>query len=120
VVAFFPKEPATLGHILIVPREHIADLWSLGQELGRVISDCILETAAAIKLALEPSGLNVINSTGEVATQTVRHLHVHLVPRYQGDRMGLIWPDDSGVTSDELRVARSRLVAAFSRRKRIR
>jgi histidine triad (HIT) family protein len=114
VIAFFPREPATLGHTLIVPREHIPDIWSLGQRLGRLISDCILETTAAIKSALDPPGLNVINSAGEVATQTVRHFHVHVVPRYENDQMGLIWPDNSEVTSAELQRALSKLALAFN------
>lgn len=95
VVAFFPTEPATLGHTLVVPRKHIADIWELDDatatELGRVA----LRLAYAIRDAVKPEGLNVIQSNGEAATQTVDHLHIHLVPRWESDGIGRIWPKET-------------------------
>ena len=114
-VAFFPREPATVGHTLVVPREHVADIWSLEKDLGRIISDCVLETANAIRFALGPPGLNVINSAGKAATQTVGHLHVHLLPRYQGDRMGLVWPEVSSATTAKLRSGAGSLLHSTTR-----
>ena len=95
VVAFFPTEPAVLGHTLVVPREHVPDIWSLSQDAAHRLADGTLRLAAALRDALQPDGLNVIQSNGEAATQTVFHLHVHLVPRWEGDAMGPIWPDET-------------------------
>ena len=94
-VAFFPTEPAVLGHTLVIPRKHIADLWSLEPEAAAQLSQTSLRVAHAIRRAMQPDGLNVIQSNGSAASQTVPHIHVHLVPRFLGDRVGRIWPPES-------------------------
>lgn len=93
VVAFFPTEPAVLGHTMVVPREHIRDVWSLSEDAAAHLARATVRLAAAVRLALEPEGLNIIQSNGKVATQTVFHLHVHLLPRWAGDAVGSIWPE---------------------------
>jgi histidine triad (HIT) family protein len=101
VVAFFPSEPATLGHTLVVPREHIPDVWALSEDLAAELGRAVVTLSAALRRALSPHGLNVIQSNGEAATQTVFHLHVHLVPRWEGDAIGRIWPADTHYTEDQ-------------------
>jgi histidine triad (HIT) family protein len=93
VLAFFPKEPVTIGHTLVVPRKHIADLWSVDPGTAQALSHATLAVAHAVRSVFAPEGLNIIQSNGEAATQTVRHLHVHVLPRWRGDAMGPIWPD---------------------------
>ena len=95
VVAFFPTEPAVLGHTMVVPREHVPDIWSLSEEKAAHLARATVRLAGAIREAVHPEGLNVIQSNGEAATQTVFHLHVHLVPRWVGDAMGPIWPEET-------------------------
>lgn len=94
-VAFFPTEPAVLGHTLIVPCRHVPVIWELhddeAEHLGLLISrlsKTIVETVAA-------EGLSVIQSNGEVATQTVNHVHFHIVPRWANDPIGSIWPPET-------------------------
>ncbi len=96
VVAFFPLEPATLGHTLIIPREHVPDVWTLTDVMANHLTRATLIVATALREALDIQGLNVIQSNGVAATQTVMHLHVHLVPRYENDAMGRIWPVNTG------------------------
>lgn len=98
VVAFFPTEPAVLGHTMVVPREHVADIWSLYEETAGHLASATVRIAGAIREALHPEGLNVIQSNGEPAAQTVFHLHVHLVPRWSDDAMGPIWPEETDYT----------------------
>lgn len=100
-VAFFPLAPATLGHTLVVPRRHVKDLWSADAELGAELIRDVLELAHDIRAALKPGGMNIINSAGRVATQTIMHLHVHVVPRYDDDNMGEIWPTSSDISTAE-------------------
>ncbi|TXJ73937.1 HIT family protein [Streptomyces lavendulae] len=99
VTAFFPLEPATRGHTLVVPNRHVADLADLTAAEARDLGEAILKTARAIRTALAPDGLNVIQSTGAAATQTVPHVHFHLVPRWPRDRMTLHWP--TGAAEDD-------------------
>lgn len=101
VVAFFPTEPAVLGHTLIVPREHIRDIWSLPEESAAQLARVVVRLAGVIGKAASSEGLNVIQSNGAVATQTVFHLHVHLVPRKTGDAMGPIWPQQTDYSENE-------------------
>lgn len=108
VVAFFPTEPAVLGHTMVVPRKHIADIWAVDEATAQHLVCATAHLAKAIREAVHPEGLNVIQSNGESATQTVFHLHVHLVPRWEGDAMGTIWPettDYSEAEKDQTRAA---------------
>ncbi len=91
-VAFFPSEPATPGHTLVVPRQHVPDVWSLDPDLGADLMSAVIQVGLAIRSAVTPAGMNLISSSGVAAEQTVFHLHLHVVPRYQGDDIDPIWP----------------------------
>lgn len=95
VVAFFPTEPATLGHVLLVPRRHVPDIRGIKFDEASQLARITLLLADAIQTAVKPDGLNIIQSNGEVATQSVMHLHVHLLPRWKNDAMGPIWPPET-------------------------
>lgn len=82
VVAFEPLSPVTDGHVLVVPDRHVVDFVEDRWVTGRVM-EC------AADLARRP--MNLITSAGAEATQTVFHLHVHLVPRRVGDGLALPW-----------------------------
>jgi histidine triad (HIT) family protein len=98
-VAFFPLHPATLGHTLVIPRSHVADLWKVEPPLGELLITAAIHVGRAIQAALAPEGMNLITSAGEIAEQTVFHLHLHLVPRWPGDGFGDIWPP-AGLKND--------------------
>lgn len=100
-VAFFPTEPAVLGHTMIIPRAHISDIWHLDDTAAKQLSVTTLRIAGAIRDTLRPDGLNIIQSNGEAASQSIFHLHVHLVPRRHGDRIGRIWPPESNYTEEQ-------------------
>lgn len=91
-LAFFPSNPATPGHTMVIPREHVADVWSLDEVLGAELMSAVVRVGRAIRAAVTPAGMNLISSSGEVAEQTVFHLHLHIVPRYEGDAVDAIWP----------------------------
>ena len=98
-VAFFPLHPATLGHTLVISRSHVADLWKVEPPLGEHLMAAAIRVGRAIQTALAPEGMNLITSAGEIAEQTVFHLHLHLVPRWRGDGFGHIWPP-AGINDD--------------------
>jgi histidine triad (HIT) family protein len=91
-VAFFPPEPATLGHTLIIPREHVRDLWAADETTVAAIAWAVVDVGTAVRRALQPDGMNLITSAGAAAEQTVFHLHLHVVPRWDDDGFGRIWP----------------------------
>jgi histidine triad (HIT) family protein len=94
-VAFFPLEPATPGHTLVIPRVHVADLWKLQPPLEAELMAAVVRVGRAIDAALAPEGMNLITSAGEAAEQTVFHLHLHVVPRWRRDGFGKIWPGET-------------------------
>jgi histidine triad (HIT) family protein len=99
-VAFFPLEPATPGHTLIIPRAHVPNLWKVSPSLAADLMAAIVRVGNAIEDALHPEGMNLITSAGSVAEQTVFHLHLHLVPRWTRDGFGRIWPIEDKSYSD--------------------
>ncbi len=84
-VAFMDINPATDGHTLVISRRHAPDLWSLPEEDGVAVWRSVRRVAHAVRDALRPDGLNVLQSNGRAALQTVFHYHVHLIPRYDDD-----------------------------------
>ncbi|MDF3148152.1 MULTISPECIES: HIT domain-containing protein [unclassified Streptomyces] len=100
-LAFFPLAPATRGHTLVVPRAHSADLWAMDEADAQRLFHAVTVVGRALRAVLEPDGMNVINSAGAVASQSVFHTHVHLVPRRPGDAMGPIWPPKGAGFRDE-------------------
>ncbi|MEV4222382.1 HIT family protein [Nonomuraea sp. NPDC049725] len=100
-LAFFPLSPATPGHTLLIPVEHFEDFFALRPEIAQELTHAALLVAKALRGALEPAGMNIITSAGQAATQSVFHLHIHLVPRWLGDRMGSIWPPPGQRVEDQ-------------------
>lgn len=80
-IAFLDINPWHVGHTLVVPRRHVADLLSHPGALAE-LAPAIEATAALLVERLGADGLNLLSSTGATAGQEVFHLHVHLVPRY--------------------------------------
>jgi histidine triad (HIT) family protein len=91
-LAFFPDDPAVAGHTLVIPRRHVTDLWEVDGQLRGDLMDMVIRVGRALEAALTPEGMNLITSAGEAASQTVFHLHLHVVPRWLDDRIGSIWP----------------------------
>ena len=83
--------PATRGHALILPKEHYANLYELDDELaGKVL---VLAKKMITKLTdiLGCDGYNIVQNNGEAAGQTVFHFHMHLIPRFKDDGVGVTW-----------------------------
>lgn len=107
-ISFMDINPATKGHALVIPREHASDLLAVGEDdLGACM-------AAAQRLAkkaqdrLGADGVNLLNSCGAAAWQTVFHFHVHVVPRYDDDPLELPWTPKPG-DEEEIKAAAAEL-----------
>jgi histidine triad (HIT) family protein len=108
-VAFFPLNPATPGHTLVIPRVHVSDLWEVDALLGADLMAAAIRVGRAIKASLNPEGMNLITSAGETAEQTVFHLHLHVVPRWRRDGFGRIWPVDGKYEHADLEATGDRI-----------
>ncbi|MEU6825378.1 HIT domain-containing protein [Streptomyces atriruber] len=112
-LTFLPLNPVHPGHVLVAPRRHVADIWGLDEPTAAAVGTAVLRAAHAVRAAHRPEGLNVIQSSGAVATQSVFHLHVHVVPRFTGDRMPRLWPEAAETDADLLDDSVRRLRAAL-------
>jgi histidine triad (HIT) family protein len=90
-ISFMDISPATRGHALVIPREHSADLLSVAVEDLTAVALAAQRLARRMKERLGADGVNLLNSCGAVAFQTVFHFHVHVIPRYKGDSLRLPW-----------------------------
>jgi histidine triad (HIT) family protein len=90
-VAFLDIAPATRGHALVVPRAHSADLLSVPREDLLAVIIASQRLAQRMKERLATDGVNLVNSCGAAAWQTVFHFHMHVIPRYAGDPLRLPW-----------------------------
>ena len=95
-ISFMDISPATRGHALVIPREHSVDLLEVEQEDLQAVSLAAQRLAGRMKQRLGADGVNLLNSCGAVAFQTVFHFHVHVIPRYEGDSLRLPWVPAAG------------------------
>lgn len=90
-VAFLDRSPLFHGHTLVVPRRHVVTLADLDADLVGPFFRRVQSVAAAIPSALGADGTFVANNN--IVSQSVAHLHVHVVPRTRGDGLrGFFWP----------------------------
>ncbi len=83
--------PATKGHALILPKEHYADLFELSDEAASKALIVAKKVSEQLRDKLDIDGLNVVQNNGETAGQTVKHFHIHLIPRYKNDGQHILW-----------------------------
>lgn len=90
-IAFRDAYPVSPGHSLVVPVRHVASLFDTTPEERAAMFDLLEVAKQQLRSEFSPSGYNIGINDGAAAGQTVSHLHVHLIPRYAGDR-----PDPRG------------------------
>jgi len=90
-IAFMDIAPATRGHALVIPRAHSNDLLSVSPEDLSAVALAAQRLARSAKERLGAEGINLLNSCGSSAWQTVFHFHVHVIPRYKDDPLKLPW-----------------------------
>ncbi len=83
--------PATRGHALILPKEHADNLFELPDETASKVLVLAKEMAGKMTEKLNCDGMNLVQNNGETAGQTVKHFHMHLIPRYVNDGQRIGW-----------------------------
>jgi len=109
--AILDLSPAVKGHTLIIPKDHFDDLLSADEETLESVLKLAQRIGAAQLKALKCDGFNVVQNNGEAAGQTVHHLHVHIIPRYNGGAKMVAWeqlksePDEQQKIAGEIKAA---------------
>ena len=107
-ISFMDISPATRGHALVVPRNHARDLLEIDRDDLEATIVAAQRLARRVKERLAADGVNLLNSCGQAAWQTVFHFHIHVIPRYEDDPLRLPWKPHPG-DSDEIAAAAQQL-----------
>jgi histidine triad (HIT) family protein len=100
-IAFMDINPVSEGHCLVIPRAHAATIFEAEEGDLRAAIATAKRVATAIRTALRPDGLNLLQANGAAAFQSVPHFHFHLIPRWVGDGKGFDW---AMVAGDKARI----------------
>ncbi len=114
VVAILNAYPYTSGHLMLMPIRHVADLEALDADEGQELWAAITTAARAVKAAYQPGGLNVGANLGRAGGAGIPgHLHVHCLPRWNGDTNFMTTVAEARVLPEALPTTWSRLRAAW-------
>ena len=103
VFAILDMSQVTPGHTLLIPKKHVRNIYDYDEELASTVFASFLKVARALRdFDPEVKGLNILVNNEEVASQTVFHSHIHLLPRYTDeDDFGLEWAHNADNYTDE-------------------
>ena len=102
-LAFLDLSQATLGHTLIIPKEHSQNFLDTDAKIMTHMMEKAQLIGKKLVDSLHASGMNILTNMNEAAGQTVMHFHVHLIPRYENDDLKIEFKDHQQVTNfDEL------------------
>lgn len=95
-IAFMDINPLNDGHCLVIPRAHAATIYEIEEADLKAAVVTAHRVARAIRDAIQPEGLNILQANGAAAFQSIPHFHWHLVPRWVGDGRGFEWTQVPG------------------------
>ena len=101
-LAFMDINPANDGHCLVIPKAHFPDVFTLTPEAFAVAGRTVIKIAKAVREALTPDGINLLQANGPGAGQSVLHFHIHVLPRRHADGLSINWTPKPG---DRARIA---------------
>jgi len=87
VMVFLDNRPASDGHTLVIPKKHFETIYDIPDEEISHLFTVVKNVAVAVRKAVNPEGLTIIQRNGKAAGQHIRHLHVHIIPRYRNQRL---------------------------------
>ena len=91
-MAFMDLGQVNPGHVIVAVKPHIQDIYTLTDEMAASFFRTATRVAQAVKKAMKPGGVTLLQANEEVAWQTVFHLHLHVLPRHAEDGVTLTWP----------------------------
>jgi histidine triad (HIT) family protein len=107
-LAFMDVDQVTPGHVIVAIRPHLETIVDLNPAQAAAVFRAVHHVARAATAALEPNGLTIAQANGAAGGQTVRHFHLHVLPRYPNDGVSLTWPRRN-LPADELATLASRI-----------
>lgn len=87
VMVFLDIRPLNIGHTLVIPKAHYVDIFDIPETLLSQVHRVTKQVSFAVKKATNADGISIIQQTGKAAGQDIFHLHVHVVPRFEGQKL---------------------------------
>jgi histidine triad (HIT) family protein len=107
VLAFMDINPASRGHMLVVPKNHAENIYEISEADLAAVMSAVKRCAGAVKEALGAEGITVLQLNGKASDQLVPHLHVHIMPRWAKDGMSVSqWEMGKGDMDELQEIAR--------------
>jgi histidine triad (HIT) family protein len=91
VFAFLDISPLARGHTLVIPKSHAVRFDELDADTAAALAEAVRQLAPRVITAVGGDDYNILNNNGASAGQVVRHVHVHIIPRREGDGLGYRW-----------------------------
>lgn len=112
-LAFMDINPASPGHALAIAKAHWENIHEIPSDLAGACIAAARRIAGAVEAALSPTGINLIQANGPGAAQSVRHFHIHIMPRYAGDeQLKINWGLEPG-DMDEIKAAYEKIAGCL-------
>lgn len=103
VIAFLDINPTSLGHTLVVPKEHCDSFLDCPDKVRNHVFEVAQKLANKMEKALHCDGINILSNVHEAAGQSVSHFHVHLIPRYKDDQEIIHFHETSDIDFEDLK-----------------
>jgi histidine triad (HIT) family protein len=110
-VAFMDLGQVNPGHVLVACKRHAVTVLDLTAAEAGAVMQTAQRVAAAAQAAFAPDGITLFQANGAAGGQTVFHLHMHVLPRHEGDGVALTWPRNTPSAQDLQRYAAQLLTA---------
>ena len=91
-MAFMDIGQVNPGHVIVAVKPHIPDIYTLTDDMAAAFFRTAARVARAVKKAMQPEGMTLLQANEKVGFQTVFHLHLHVLPRHPDDGVTLTWP----------------------------
>ena len=86
-MAFLDIRPLNDGHTLVIPKKHYVDIFDIPEDQLSKVHKVAKQVSTAVKRATNADGITIIQQNGKAAGQDIFHFHVHLVPRFEGQKL---------------------------------
>ena len=110
--AFMDIHPVNDGHCLVIPKQHFETLFDMPPAAFGTVASTVAKVARVVNEVLRPGGISLVQANGELAGQTVPHVHVHVLPRRTGDGLLINWNRNG---NDDQRCDRDRIAEIAGR-----
>jgi len=91
-LALFPKEMNVKGHIIVIPKKHFKNIFSISNNDLAAVMSMAKNVARQLLQTINATGVNILHASGKNAQQSIDHFHIHLIPRFDGDEIDA-WPN---------------------------